>query len=326
LNLSSDEWRQFFSLRDDDGSKSDTASVSTLSPILRPVGGCDIPYLSFKFPQDVSGELNLKDTPEPWGKCFDCLGQMDHDELNKFRTTWCCKRYDHNHALCRFAHVETNQGWLRRNPAIVEYSDIMCPHTTVIKSSSNALVGCHLNTCPDGVNCKYAHSKEEIDYHPKRYKTVLCQASKPLYHNCCLCDICPKTHPESPRSPIHGKSRSGHGKRVGDNVSRGKGAHHGSTKHGAVEAGTTQSGDNLVPASAPIIYHNPAPLSEFEKTLMFPGLQILYRKNCAVHYAYYVKKSKSIPEYSNFGDSWEDVEDLIENNEANNKYFSFFSS
>jgi hypothetical protein len=53
--------------------------------------GCDIPYLSFDM--DVSE------------KSADARGQMNSNELNKFRTTWCCKRYDHDAKLCRFAQM-----------------------------------------------------------------------------------------------------------------------------------------------------------------------------------------------------------------------------
>jgi|AntRauTorckE5430_2_1112549.scaffolds.fasta_scaffold05473_2 hypothetical protein len=61
------------------------------SPMMHAAEGCDIPYLSFDM--DVSE------------KSADARGQMNSNELNKFRTTWCCKRYDHDAKLCRFAQM-----------------------------------------------------------------------------------------------------------------------------------------------------------------------------------------------------------------------------
>ena len=326
LCLSADEWRQFFSLKDDDGSKSDATSVGTTSPILKPVSGCDVPYLSFEMPQDVTTCLDNKDRiPEPWGKSVDVLGQMNKNELNKFRTTWCCKRYDHDHSMCRFAHIEENQGWLRRDPSVYNYEDRMCPHATIIKSSSSELKGCHFNTCPHGLMCKYAHSQEEIDYHPKRYKSKVCESCRSSYNNCGLRDICPNCHPENPRSPPHAKSgRSHHPKWSGDATSKGKGSHCVNTKNS--DASSLVSNEN-VPSPAPILFHKPAPSSEFEKTLIFPGLQSLYRRNCAMLYAHYVSKKDTMQRYSNFEDDWADADlTLVEPTEANNKCFSLYST
>lgn len=278
---------------------------------------------------EVSSCIDFKDNvPEPWARCIDTQGQMNNNELNKFRTTWCCKRYDHDHSLCRFAHIEVNKGWLRRDPSLFKYGDQICPHTTVIKSSSSALKGCHLNTCPDGVNCKYAHSEEEIEYHPRRYKSAICSATKPGQMSCyChLRDICPKSHPENPRSPTHSRSlRVNHGKRSNDTATRGKCGQHGNMKQNG-GSNATSSVDDFATIPAPIIFHKPAPTSEFEKTLLFPGLQSLYRRNCAMVYADFLGKKEAMQKYSNFGDNWEEAEDLVENNDSNTNCFSLYSS
>lgn len=295
LHLSADEWRQFFSLKDEDGSITDPAPL-----ILKPKNGCDIPYLSFKTPDEVSNCLDNKDKAlkEPWGQSIDLLGQMNMNELNKFRTTWCCKRYDHDHSMCRFAHVEVNRGWLRRDPSLYNYEDKMCPHVTIIDAPSSELNGCYINSCPHGVNCKYAHSQEEIDYHPRRYKSNICESSKSGYHNCTSGDICPRSHPSIPRSPSNAKSgRSNYLKRSGYVDGKAKSGNSANAKN---DETPSVAAENCIPAGAPIIYHKQAPSSEFENTFMFPGLKSLYRQNCAVAYSYYVCNEKSMQAYSIF--------------------------
>ena len=327
LNLSAEEWRQFFSLKDDDGSKLDPSNPVTESLVQRPKGGCDIPYLSFHIPSKEPNSLDLKlQAQEHWCKNVDSLGQMNGHELSKFRTTWCCKRYDHDHSLCRFAHVDINHGWLRRDPSLYKYSDQMCPHVTVITAADSSLKGCYLNTCPDGLNCKYAHSQEEINYHPKCYKTTLCNAAKPSCLDCKLRDICPMIHsePHHPHSPTHSKIlRNNYGKRV--DLQTRKSGYHGNSKHSTQNASSSTTA-NPLPMAAPIIYHKPAPSSEFEKTILFPGLQSLYRRNCAMTYAHFLGEKEVLEKYSNFGEGWEeDADDLTKKNEASNKCFSLYS-
>jgi len=50
-----------------------------------------------------------------------------------------------------------------------------------------------------------------------------------------------------------------------------------------------------------MLYVGPAPASEFDKTLHFPGLCSLYRRNCATYYANDVGGGSEEMEYSNFG-------------------------
>jgi len=325
LNLSAEEWRQFFSLKDDSCKSSDLAVFSPPSPPRKEKGGCNIPYLSFDTKDGVSNSLgNQHISSEPWSRSTDSLGQMTCKELSKFRTTWCCKRYDHDISLCQFAHVDVNQGWLRRNPYVYRYCDQICPHTTVIEGATSLLKGCHLNTCPNGLQCKFAHSQEEIDYHPNCYKRTSCDASKPSCVNCKLRDICPRSHSENPRSPGHSKS---HRNKRGNDASSRKGPHHGSTKHSNVHSSSFSADDMKVPA--PVIYHKPAPISEFEKAIFpWPGLQDLYRSNCAAIIADCLGKKDALLQYSNFGDYWDDVDadDLITSSKAKNNGFSLYSA
>mmetsp|Transcript_12234 Transcript_12234/g.17390 ORF Transcript_12234/g.17390 Transcript_12234/m.17390 type:complete len:472 (-) Transcript_12234:236-1651(-) len=320
LLLTADEWRVFFvASDDDDGSHShitDGTVESTLSgggitnsPLIRTSEGCDIPYISFEIPADVSSFLSLKEQlPDPWAKKNDSLGQMNPSELAKFRTTWCCKRYEHDHNLCRFAHAEINKGWLRRDPMNYEYSDTMCPNTSKITDENSVLHGCHLNACPEGNKCRFAHSKEEIDYHPKQYKSCSCESvlKKSAFNNCKLRDICPFLHPEnhhhlSPKGMLRSPLRN-NSKRSFDNHPRGKGMNITSGKH----IGNMMSGNvsTVIPEGTPIIYLNPAPKSNYEKSLMLPGLKDLYRRNCASHYVSHFGFTQKDCCYNNFGDDW----------------------
>ncbi len=314
LQLSAEEWWQFFSIKEDEINTAGSTDIVTKSPVKKPAGGCDIPYLTFD-----TRPLNFNDQVcVPWSKSSDVLGQMNGQELNKFRTTWCCKRYDHDHSLCRFAHVDVNQGWLRRNPQVYRYSAQRCPRATIIKSPNSPLRGCHLNTCPFGMQCKYAHSQEEMDYHPTVYKSEVCEASKTSYINCQKRDICPKSHPVIPRSPGHSSKALRH-------LTRPKAGHHGGTKH-ATSSTTSPIDNNCAPGAAPILYHKPAPPSEFEKTLLFPGLQSLYRRNCAMLYAHSLGNKETLQKYSNFGDNWDDAKGSEESDEAIGHSFSLYST
>jgi hypothetical protein len=303
LHLTADEWRYFFSRKDDDCSQTSCTLDSApsvggagihSSPMLRGVEGGDIPYLSFDIPDEVSNCIDFKDSvvSEPKVKCTDPHGQMCNNELSKFRTTWCCKRYEHDAKLCRFAHVDENGGWLRRDPTLFSYSDKLCPFTTVIKFDDPLLNDCNVNACPDGMLCKFAHSQEEVDYHPKCYKSKVCESSKGnTSRPCNLLDVCPHSHP-SGHTGHHQRS----GRRRHDSFSSRRG---GGTKHVQNEDG----GDKYqVPGGTPILYLSPAPISELEKSFQFPGLQGLFRRNCVVHYSNQSGVTEEKPKYHLFGD------------------------
>lgn len=314
LLLSADEWRVFFAAKDDDdGSHSqitDGTAESTLSgggimnsPLIRASDGCDIPYISFEIPSDVSDLLTFKEhVPQLWAKKSDSLGQMNPLELAKFRTTWCCKRYDHDSALCRFAHANINMGWLRRDPMLFEYSDEMCPHTNIVREKS-ILNECHLNACANGVTCKFSHSKEEVDYHPKVYKMCVCESGNRFsVFNCKLRDICPLLHPDDHNQfffPVRARSPSQHSvKQHSESHSRTKIVHSINVKYPEVDSST------IIPGGAPILYLSPAPESYFDRSLLLPGMRGLYRRNCASHYAYRCGFSQHECSYSIFGDDW----------------------
>lgn len=314
LQLSAEEWWQFFSIKEDETNTQGSANVGCTSPVKKPVSGCGIPYLTFDTPPHNYNNQVFA----PWSKCPDVLGQMSGQELCKFRTTWCCKRYDHDHSLCRFAHVDVNQGWLRRNPQIYKYSAQRCPHVTVITSPNSPLEGCHLNTCPFGLQCRYAHSQEEVDYHPTVYKSEVCETSKSSCVNCQKRDICPKSHSIIPRSPGHSPKALRH-------LNRLKVGHNAGAKHPSSSAAFS-AGNSCIPVAAPIIYHKPAPSSEFEKTLLFPGLQSLYRRNCAMIYAHSLGNKETLQKYSNFGNNWEDAKGVEDVDLAIGRSFSLYST
>lgn len=282
LHLTSDEWRYFFSRKEDDCSLTSctiesvtSAPMIQSSPIIKGAEGSDIPYLSFDIPPEISDCINFQDCAmaDSKAKNTDLYGHMINIELSKFRTSWCCKRYEHDHRLCKFAHVDENKGWLRRDPTNFSYSDKLCPFITVMKSDNPSLNGCHVNACKEGLFCTFAHSQEEVDYHPKRYKSKVCDCAKGSGNGmrfCNLLDICPHSHPNN--SSHHHRA----GRRRNDSFSR-----KGGPKYNSADS----SDKYQVPAGSPVLYLSPAPSSEFEKSLQFPGLRGLFRRNCTAHYA-----------------------------------------
>lgn len=78
---------------------------------------------------------------------------------------------------CQYSHDD----WLRRNPSKVAYEPELCPN---------------LSNCQAGRKCGFAHSQEEVLYHPRRYKTSRCYASG------CRGYYCPYAHyPHERREP-----------------------------------------------------------------------------------------------------------------------------
>jgi hypothetical protein len=219
----------------------------------------------------------------------DALGQMSEGEACKFRTTWCAKRYDHDHNLCGFAHIEVNGGWLRRNPAVHRYQDQSCPD--ISSASEQRVSSSHffVNQCPKGVHCDKAHSMEEIIYHPRRYKTKNCTAALSRSGWCELGDVCPNVHPAEASKPSkkHGDGRS-HGPRH-------------PKKNEQNSAGGSKPGHALPPGS-PMIYASPAPVSSFERHLGMPGLQNLFRRHSSVVRAHVQNPGECMCVYNCFGD------------------------
>jgi hypothetical protein len=186
LQLTAQEWRQFF------------GREVARAPYLW--GNVGIPTLT--------GESSAGPPRQP-----DLLGQMSQEEVAKFRSTWCTKRYDHDHNLCGFAHVEVNGGWLRRNPLMYPYKDDMCQFISTAGDNTFSPSHFFLNECPAGVQCEFAHSMEEITYHPRRYKTKVCNSLYSRSGGCHLGDVCPNIHPPDATKPLkkssEGRSHGG---------------------------------------------------------------------------------------------------------------------
>ena len=214
----------------------------------------------------------------------DVLGMMTQSELAKFRTTWCAKRYDHDHELCGFAHVEVNGGWLRRNFLEYKYGMELCPDVVEYPSAQEGRKYI-VNACPRGVYCGFAHSQEEILYHPRRYKNRTCPSLSRL-GGCSNGDVCPDLHPvDSYKFP----SKKSEG-RMNARQSR--------------QQGTGSPSKTLPPPpnSAPILYCTPAPVSRFEEQFQMPGLKNLYRRHCSVMKAHLRNPASCFCCYSCFGD------------------------
>lgn len=214
----------------------------------------------------------------------DVLGQMTPVEAGKFRVTWCAKRYDHDHEFCGMAHVEINGGWLRRDPYIHPYKDEFCPSVIKVADKRGQYV---INECPNGVNCEFAHSHEEMIYHPNRYKAKVC-GSIMRTGACRFGDICPHHHPSDSAARPSGKKGDGRAP---------------SSRHGRSSAQPGSSGKNAlsIPSNSPILYASPAPVSSFERHLIMPGLQNLFRRQCTVVRAH-LRNPKCRCCYSYFGD------------------------
>jgi hypothetical protein len=213
----------------------------------------------------------------------DALGVLSVNELSKFRTFWCSKRYEHEHELCGFAHTEVNGGWLRRNPSHYSYKAEMCQFVSKrVDGRMNSKIMI-INECPHGMHCEYAHSVEEMYFHPMRYKNKLCGALHRTNGVCHLGDACPDFHPmESYRFPS---------KKI-------------ESRAGARHSRHTTGGKNALspPVGSPILYASPAPPSRFEDHLTLPGLRSLYRRQCSVVRAHVRNRGQCLCCYSNFGD------------------------
>ena len=338
LELTAEDWKNFFLGEDDDASN---ATEGTIDTTLSEGPAVHSPEPEYALPDSVvaqiisfeSDHLPLSSSsstnnniPEYFNKNFDVLGQMNYSELSKFRTTWCCKRYDHDPFRCRFAHVDINGGWLRRDPLIFQYEDKLCPHIlrhiNKHHTHTNTTKKVLINKCPLGLRCKYAHSMEEIEYHPKRYKKSLCDCNNfPTEQvHCELKDICPHLHPISqPKSSSQGghahRSRylrqniretsnhttllSGGGSNISSNNNNNGATAPSSSTQTKTETSVT-SGNSSIPQGSPMLYLNPAPKSGFDDHLMFPGLRDLFRRNCLVFFTN--ASSNIITDYTLFGD------------------------
>eukprot|EP00923_Selenidium_pygospionis_P019696 GHVN01034354.1.p1 GENE.GHVN01034354.1~~GHVN01034354.1.p1 ORF type:complete len:608 (-),score=116.38 GHVN01034354.1:185-2008(-) len=118
---------------------------------------------------------------------------LSEDDLHRFRTKPCRrekqKGCEFGRNRCQYSH---NDYWPRRCPfyltdrSALRYLPYTCPQ---IKLGDNDLI-VH-NACDRGGHCPFAHSWEEVLYHPLFYKTSICK----LFHQGeCECYYCPYVH------------------------------------------------------------------------------------------------------------------------------------
>mmetsp|Transcript_119346 Transcript_119346/g.207174 ORF Transcript_119346/g.207174 Transcript_119346/m.207174 type:complete len:382 (-) Transcript_119346:135-1280(-) len=77
---------------------------------------------------------------------------------------------------CQFSH---DLEWPRRPPSKHSYSPVLCPHMRPVVLNNSGEV--HMeNHCPAGLSCTFAHTKDEVLYHPQIFKTILCEEHRSL--------------------------------------------------------------------------------------------------------------------------------------------------
>lgn len=97
--------------------------------------------------------------------------------LNLFRTKP-CQRLSRDgvcqwKSRCQFSHTTE---WPRRAPRKHKYSPQLCPHVQVVDDDkAQGKVVNIRNTCTSGLACPFAHSMEEVLFHPLIFKTTLCE-------------------------------------------------------------------------------------------------------------------------------------------------------
>ncbi|CAJ1376116.1 unnamed protein product, partial [Effrenium voratum] len=93
-----------------------------------------------------------------------CGPVLSEKALARFRTKPCerllAQGRCHFQEKCQYSH----QSWVRRSPLKVNYKPQMC-----------CAVGCEDRQCP------FAHTQEEVLYHPLNYKVSLCKGCKAYY-------------------------------------------------------------------------------------------------------------------------------------------------
>jgi len=94
--------------------------------------------------------------------------------LNIFRTKPCQRLARDGvcgwRSQCQFSHTLE---WPRRQPRRYNYSCELCPNVVVTEGpdGTERLE----NNCTAGLRCPWAHSKEEVLFHPHIFKTTLCE-------------------------------------------------------------------------------------------------------------------------------------------------------
>ena len=365
LHLTANEWKQFFfgdssitshvaAHQQDAGSCASSTTTTTTAPYSPSTSIITTSPLHTGSCASTSSPLSLpisswQQPTSPIAKeqsstsvaTSDYFGRMTYKELNDFRTSWCAKRYDHDTSLCGFAHTESNRGWLRRNPSLFTYEDKLCnniisinaPTTSNTASSKDEY---YFNACPFGKLCSCAHSQEEIDYHPNRYKTSICpsagtpqasSASRASWKasnsknlkSCQLRDICPNYHPyrQSQQHLHHHHYQEGrqhqqsHSRYAHHNYYHHHQHHHRygdyhSTSSPQQRHHNHQAISKPLPI-APMMYILPSPVSDFEKSLTLPGLCTLFRQRSSTMYSVIsnrndsTQQKQSVVPYTLFG-------------------------
>jgi serine/threonine protein kinase len=127
--------------------------------------------------------------------------QLSSDDLVKFRTRFCERFLQYGECnfggKCQYSH---NMAWRRRSPQKYLYEPRMCDN--IISYGNPPVAGspytCHsVLNCHNGKNCKFAHSREEVLYHPLVYKTLVCED-----HHCSKY-YCPFGHSHEELLPSH---------------------------------------------------------------------------------------------------------------------------
>jgi len=176
----------------------------------------------------------------------------------------------------------------------------------------------YLNICPLGKLCPFAHSQEEIDYHPNQYKTHTCSSvtaggtaassrsawktsssNKTNIAPCTLRDVCPNYHP-CRQSQLQ-QHYSQEGRQFHSRYTHYH--HHHHQQHQQHHYGDYNPSSPLCQPQqhyqsilkplpiAPMIYISPAPTSDFEKSLLLPGLRELFRQRSFTVYSYICRSS-----------------------------------
>ncbi|KAH8742070.1 hypothetical protein FG386_003397 [Cryptosporidium ryanae] len=105
-----------------------------------------------------------------------CPRLLSDNDLCRFRTKPCRRSRqmgcDFGISRCQYSH---NIYWPRRcpfylsNETTIRYIPVLCPDIIIKEDESS------ISHCNRGGGCPFAHSFEEINYHPLIYKTKLCE-------------------------------------------------------------------------------------------------------------------------------------------------------
>ncbi|KAF7458833.1 Zinc finger C3H1-type domain containing protein [Cryptosporidium felis] len=105
-----------------------------------------------------------------------CPRLLSDNDLCRFRTKPCRRSKqmgcDFGITRCQYSH---NIYWPRRcpfylsNESTIRYIPVLCPDI-IIKDDESSI-----SHCNRGGGCPFAHSHEEINYHPLMYKTKICE-------------------------------------------------------------------------------------------------------------------------------------------------------